>query len=119
MSQSDRSSHGPPGPMRHAFCVPGDLRGTYPNYQVRESRLAIGDDYVVEQDPGGRVFVVDGTFLRVRESLTIKDTGGAEVFHIQGTLLGVKNLLTLSRDGVLVATVRKHTPESGPEQYVV
>src|SRR3954454_7741379 len=119
MSQSDRSSHGTTGPPRPAFCVPRDRRDRHPKYQVRESRLPIGDDYVVEHDPGGRLFVVDGRFLRVRESLTIRDTNGAEVFHIQGTLLDVKNLLTLSRDGVVVATVRKQTRESDPKAYVV
>jgi uncharacterized protein YxjI len=99
--------------------VPREPREKRPNYRVRESRLPIGDDYVVEHDPGGRLFVVDGRFLRIRESLTIRDTGGAEVFHVQGTLLGVKNLLKLSRDGVVVATVRKQTSESDPDQYVV
>ena len=81
--------------------------------------MPIGDDYVIERDSGGRLFVVDGRFLRIRESLTIKDTSGAEIFHAQGTLLGVKNVLTLSRDGVLVATVRKQVPESDPEQFVI
>ena len=119
MTSSDRNNHGTPDRTRHAFSVPKQPRERHPNYHVRESRLAIGDDYVVERDSGGRLFVVDGRFLRIRESLTIKDTGGAEVFHIQGTLLDVKNLLTLTRDGVVVATVRKQTPESGPEEYVV
>jgi len=119
MASSDRSNHETPDRTRHAFFVPREPREKRPNYQVRESRLPIGDDYVVEHDPGGRLFVVDGRFLRIRESLTIKDTSGAEVFHVQGTLLGVRNLLTLSRDGVVVATVRKQTPESDLEQYVV
>src|SRR5688500_7494886 len=119
MPSSDRSNHGTTDRTRHAFAVPTEPRERHPNYHVRESRLAIGDDYVIEHDPGGRLLVVDGRFLRIRESLTIKDTTGAEVFHAQGTLLGVKNVLTLSRDGVVVATVRNQTPESGPEQYVV
>jgi uncharacterized protein YxjI len=119
MPSPDRNDHGTADRTRHAFTVPMEPRERHPNYHVRESRLPIGDDYVVEHDSGGRLFVVDGRFLRIRESLTIKDTSGAEVFHVQGTLLGVKNVLTLSRAGVVVATVRKQTPEAGPEQYVV
>src|SRR5436190_18053367 len=112
MASSDPRNHGTPDRSRQPFSMPTKPRDRHPKYQVRESRLPIGDDYVVEHDPGGRLFVVDGRFLRVRESLTIRDTNGAEVFHIQGTLLDVKNLLTLSRNGVVVATVRKQTRES-------
>jgi uncharacterized protein YxjI len=119
MSRSDRSSHRTPDQTRPAFSVPSDPRDRHPNYLVREARLPIGDDYVVERDPEGQVFVVDGRLLRIRESLTIKDTTGAEVFHVQGTLLGAKNVLTLSRAGAVAATVRRQTPDSGPEQYVV
>jgi len=119
MPSPDRSNRETADRTRHAFTVPREPPDRHPNYHVKEARLPIGDDYVIEHDPGGRLFDVDGRFLRIRESLTIKDTSGAEVFHIQGTLLGVKNVLTLSRDGAVIATVRKQTPESGPEQYVV
>ena len=119
MTSSDRNNHGTPDRTRHPFSVPKQPRERHPNYHVRESRLAIGDDYVVERDSGGRLFVVDGRFLRIRESLTIKDTGGAEVFHIQGTLLDVNNVLTVSRQGAKVATVRRRKPEAGHEEYLV
>jgi uncharacterized protein YxjI len=120
MPGTDRSTHGTPGKTQRPFNVPSQPRERHPNYQVRESRLPIGDDYVIDHDPGGRLFVVDGRLLRVRESLRITDTEGAEVFKLQGTVLGLKNVLTVSREGVEIATVRKQTPqESGPEQYVV
>jgi len=119
MPSSDRSNHGTTDRPRHAFSVPSVPRERHPNYHVRESRLPIGDDYVIDRDPGGRLFVVDGRFLRIRESLSIRDKSGTEVFHVQGTLLGVKNVLTLTRDGVVVATVRKQAPASDTEQYVV
>ena len=99
--------------------MPSEPHDRHPRFLVREARLPIGDDYVIELDPGGRVYVVDGKLLRVRASLTIKDVDGAEVFHIQGTLLDVNNVLTISRDGATVATVRSRTPESGHQEYVV
>ena len=119
MPSSDRTDHGIADRSRHAFNVPTEPRERHPNYVVRESRLPIGDDYVIELDHGGSVYVVDGKFLRVKESLTIKDVDGAEAFHIEGTLLGVKNVLAISRAGVKLATVQRHAPESGPEQYAV
>lgn len=99
--------------------MPSKPRERHPSYLVRESRLPIGDDYVIELDPGGSVYIVDGKLLRVRESLTIKDVDGTEVFHIQGTLLGMKDVLTVSRRGVKLVTVRRQTLEAGNEQYVV
>jgi uncharacterized protein YxjI len=86
---------------------------------VRETHLPIGDDYVIELDPGGRAFVVDGKLFLVRESLTIKNVDGEEVLHVQGTVLDAKNVLSVSRRGVKIATVRKQTPEPDHVEYVV
>jgi uncharacterized protein YxjI len=121
MPSSDQNDHGTADRIRHAFTVPPEPRNGQPSYLVRQARLPIGDDYVIDLEPGGTHFVVDGRLLRVRESLTIRDTHGADVCHIQGTLLGVKDVLIVSRDGVTSATVRKQTPESESdrEQYVV
>ena len=119
MSQTDPRSHGASGRTRHAFVIPSEARDKPPRFIVREARLPIGDDYVIEHQSGGRLFVVDGKLLRIRESLTIKDPAGAEVFHVQGTLLGVRDVLTISQGGAPVATVRKLTSQGDPEQYVV
>lgn len=86
---------------------------------MRETHLPIGDDYVIELDPGGRAFVVDGKLFLVRESLTIKNVDGEEVLHVQGTVLDAKNVLSVSRRGVKIATVRKQTPEPDHVEYVV
>jgi uncharacterized protein YxjI len=119
MPSSERGNHGSVDRTQDAFAVPREPRDRHSKFLVREARLPVGDDYVIELDPGGRVFDVDGRFLRLRESLTIKDVDGTEVYHVQGTLLGAKNVLALSRQGVTIATVRRRTPESGPETYVV
>jgi uncharacterized protein YxjI len=119
MPSSDRHHRKPGERTQQVFTVPREPRDRLPNYLVRESHLPIGDDYVIELEPRGSLFVVDGRLLRIRESLTIKDTKGAAVYHLQGTLLGVKNVLTVSCDGVTIATVRKQSPPSGHERYVV
>jgi len=119
MPSSDRSEHGTADPTRQPFTVPRQPSDRQSKFVVREARLPIGDDYVIELDPGGRVFVVDGKLLSVRASLTVKDIDGVEVFHMQGSLLDVNNVLTVSRHGAKIATVRRQTSEAGHEEYVV
>src|SRR5215467_610821 len=119
MPPSDRSQHQTTDRSQPPFTVPSPSAGSKSKFLVRESHLPVGDDYVIELDPGDRVYDVDGQFLRVRESLTIKNIDGDEVLHIQGTLLDVKRVLNILRQGAAVATVRKQTPETGPDVYVV
>src|SRR4051812_30011997 len=119
MPSSNRSDHGTADQRRHAFTVPSQPRDKQSRFLVREARLPIGDDYVIELDPGGRVYVVDGKLLSMRASLTIKDIDGAEVFQIHGTLLDVNNVLSVTRHGATVATVRSRTPAADHQEYVV
>ena len=42
-------------------------------FQIREDLISIGDDYWVEDDPGNKVFRVDGKALRFQEHV---DPGG-------------------------------------------
>jgi uncharacterized protein YxjI len=105
--------------LGHPFTVPRGPLDSHPHYLVREANLPLGDDYVIEREPGGRVFVVDGKLLRVRESVTIRDKHGTESCHIRGTLLGVKNVLKISRDDATIATVRMQASESAPVRYAV
>jgi uncharacterized protein YxjI len=104
---------------QRAFAVPRETGPRRRGFLVWEKRLPIGNDYVIELDPGGPVFHVDGRLLRVRESLTITDEHGAEALRIQGQLLDARNVLAVVRDGVTLATVRKQADEAGGELYVV
>jgi len=119
MSASDRIEHDTADGTRSAFTVPTEPRDRHSTYLVREARLPIGADYVIELDPGDTVYTVDGKLVRVRESLTIKDIDGNEVFHVQGTVLGGKTVLKVTRQGDGVAVVQKLTPEPDREEYVV
>jgi uncharacterized protein YxjI len=110
----------------HPFSVPKAADTKQPRFLVREAHLPIGDDYVIELDPGGRAYVVDGKLLSARESLTIKNIDGDEVLHLQGTFLGARKVLAVSRHGDKVVTVRRQeaeaghqAPEAGHDEYVV
>lgn len=119
MPPSDRPN--PPTAERSQppFTVPSAPGTRYLRFLVRETHLPIGDDYVIDLDPGGRAFLVDGKLLRVRESLTIKNVDGDEVLHVQGTFLEVRNALTVSRHGVQITTVRKQMAEPDHVEYTV
>lgn len=44
--------------------------------------ISIGDDYVIENDRGERVFKVDGKVLRIRKTLLFEDMQGRELCKI-------------------------------------
>ena len=54
---------------------------------MRQRVISIGDDYVIENDHGGRVFKVDGKALRVRKTLLFEDMHGHELCKIQERML--------------------------------
>ena len=63
-------------------------------YQMRQRVISIGDDYVIENDHGERVFKVDGKALRVRKTLFFEDMHGHELCKIQERMLRVKDSVT-------------------------
>jgi hypothetical protein len=46
------------------------------HYQMRQRMISIGDDYVIENDRGERVFKLDGKALRVRKTIQFEDMDG-------------------------------------------
>jgi uncharacterized protein YxjI len=76
-------------------------------YQMREQMFAIGDDYWIETDGGGRAFKVDGKALRIRKTLTLETPKGDEVFTIQKKLLSIRDTMEIERNGKTFARVNK------------
>jgi len=54
-------------------------------YQMRQRMISIGDDYVIENDRGERVFRLDGKALRIRKTIRFEDMNGHELCRIQDT----------------------------------
>ena len=68
-------------------------------YQMRQRMLSIGDDYVIENDRGERVFKLDGKALRVRKTIVFEDIGGRELCRIQERMLRVKDSMEIEDPG--------------------
>lgn len=77
-------------------------------YQMRQRMISIGDDYVIENDRGERVFKLDGKALRVRKTIVFEDIGGRELCRIQERMLRVKDSMEIEDpDGRRMALVKK------------
>ena len=58
-------------------------------YQMRQRMISIGDDYVIENDRGERVFKLDGKALRIRKTIVFEDMDGNELCKIQERMLHI------------------------------
>jgi uncharacterized protein YxjI len=77
-------------------------------YQMRQRMISIGDDYVIENDRGERVFRLDGKALRIRKTILFEDMDGHELCKIQERMLHVRDSMEIEGpDGNRVALVQK------------
>ncbi len=89
-------------------------------YQMRQRVISIGDDYVIENDRGERVFKVDGKALRVRKTLLFEDIHGHELCKIQERMLRVKDSMEIEDPrGSRMAIVKKAMITPVRERWVV
>jgi uncharacterized protein YxjI len=75
----------------------GGPTGTH--YQMRQRMISIGDDYMIENDRGERVFKLDGKALRVRKTIVFEDIDGRELCKIQERMLRVKDSMEIEDPG--------------------
>ena len=68
-------------------------------YQMRQRMISIGDDYVIENDRGERVFRLDGKALRIRKTIVFEDMDGRELCKIQERMLRVKDSMEIEDPG--------------------
>ena len=77
-------------------------------YQMRQRMISIGDDYVIENDRGERVFRLDGKALRIRKTILFEDMDGRELCKIQERMLHVRDSMEIEGpDGNRLAMVKK------------
>jgi LURP-one-related len=69
------------------------------HYQMRQRMISIGDDYVIENDRGERVFKLDGKALRARKTIVFEDIDGRELCRIQERMLRVKDSMEIEDPG--------------------
>ena len=77
-------------------------------YQIRQRLISIGDDYVIENDRGERVFKLDGKALRMRKTIRFEDMDGHELCKIQERMLHLKDTMEIEDPaGHRMALVKK------------
>jgi uncharacterized protein YxjI len=82
--------------------------GETTRYQMRQRMISIGDDYVIENDRGERVFKLDGKALRIRKTIRFEDMDGHELAKIQERMLHIKDSMEIEGpDGNRLALVKK------------
>jgi uncharacterized protein YxjI len=68
-------------------------------YRMRQRMISIGDDYVIENDRGERVFKLDGKALRVRKTILFEDMDGHGLCKIQERMLRVRDSMEIEDPG--------------------
>ena len=77
-------------------------------YKIRQKMFSIGDDFLIENKEGQRVFKVDGKALRLRQTLLFEDMNGTRLAKIQERLLAFKDTMTIEdADGNQMAVIKK------------
>jgi uncharacterized protein YxjI len=70
--------------------------------------ISIGDDYVIENDRGERVYKLDGKALRIRKTIRFEDMDGRELCKIQERMLHLKDSMEIEDPaGHRIALVQK------------
>ncbi len=89
-------------------------------YQMRQRMISIGDDYVIENNRGERVFKLDGKALRIRKTIRFEDMDGRELCKIQERMLRVKDSMEIEDPGGhRMALVQKAMIEPLRERWTV
>ncbi len=89
-------------------------------YQMRQRMISIGDDYVIENDRGERVFKLDGKALRIRKTILFEDMHGNELCKIQERMLRIKDSMEIEDPGGnRMAVIKKAMITPLRERWVV
>ena len=89
-------------------------------YQMRQRMLSIGDDYVIENDRGERVFRLDGKALRIRKTILFEDMDGRELCKIQERMLRIKDSMEIEGpEGNKIAIVKKAMITPLRERWII
>ena len=89
-------------------------------YRMRQRMISIGDDYVIENDRGERVYKLDGKALRIRKTIVFKDMDGRELAKIQERMLHIKDSMEIEGpDGNRIALVKKALITPLRERWII
>ncbi len=76
-------------------------------YLMKQKWLSFGDDFVIEDEHGNKVYYVDGRALSIGDKLSFQDMQGNELAFISQKLLAWGNTYYVYRGGKVAAVVKK------------
>jgi uncharacterized protein YxjI len=76
-------------------------------YVMKEQWLVLGDDFSITDPEGREKYYVDGRAFSIGDKLSFRDASRTEVAFIRQRLLAWGPTYEITRDGNLVATVKK------------
>lgn len=76
-------------------------------YLMKEKLIAVGQDFMIQDESGRDAFFVDGKAFSFGDKLVFKDMAGAELARIEQKLLAWGPTYEIYRGGQQVATVKK------------
>jgi uncharacterized protein YxjI len=76
-------------------------------YLLKQKLFSFGDDFFVKDEEGRDVYFVDGRAFSLGDRLSFRDLAGRELADIKQRLLAWGKTYEISRDGQLVAVVKK------------
>jgi uncharacterized protein YxjI len=76
-------------------------------YVLQQKLLSWGDDYYIRDDAGNDVYFVDGKAFTIGDQLSFQDLSGHELAFIRQKVLSWGKTYEISRDGLVVAVVKK------------
>lgn len=76
-------------------------------YVMKQKIFAWGEDFAIKDEGGNDAFFVDGRAFSIGNKLSFQDTSGNELAFIRQKLLSWGPSYEISRNGQLVATVKK------------
>ena len=77
-------------------------------YVMKQKLFCWGDDFRIKNEAGDDVFFVDGRAFSVGNKLSFQDLNGNELAFIRQKLLSWGPTYEISRNGELLAVVKKH-----------
>jgi uncharacterized protein YxjI len=93
---------------------------TATRYKMRQRMISIGDDYIIENEQGDKVYRLDGKALRVRKTIRFEDMDGHEVCKIQERMLHIRDSMEIEGpDGNRMAMVHKAMISPLRERWIV
>lgn len=76
-------------------------------YILSQKLLAFGDDFIIEDSKGNKIFTVDGKAFAIGEKLYFKDSNNNILFKIKKKLIKLTDTYEIEKDGKTYAIVRK------------